>query len=61
LAKAVQVGILDAPQLKNNPFAAGRSVTRIDRRGACNEVDPQNGDAIDEKHRIERLLKTNHS
>ncbi len=35
LARAVTSGILDAPHLKNNPFARGAVVTRIDQRGAC--------------------------
>ncbi len=35
LTRAVTTGILDAPHLKNNPFACGRIVTCIDRRGAC--------------------------
>jgi methylmalonyl-CoA mutase cobalamin-binding subunit len=60
LAKAVKIGILDAPQLKNNPFAAGRAKTRIDGRGACIEVDPRDGTPLDERRRIEMILaKTN--
>jgi hypothetical protein len=35
LTKAVTSGILDAPQLINNPFAKGKIRTQIDRRGAC--------------------------
>jgi len=35
LARAVTTGILDAPHLKNNPFARGAIVTHIDKRGAC--------------------------
>lgn len=35
LARAVTSGLLDAPHLKNNPFARGTVVTRIDKRGAC--------------------------
>ena len=35
LGKAVRSGILDAPQLKNNPYARGAVVTIIDARGAC--------------------------
>ncbi|MEW5872058.1 MAG: cobalamin B12-binding domain-containing protein [Chloroflexota bacterium] len=52
LAKAVQVGILDAPQLKNNPFARGQVVTRIDERGACLAVDPDSGTPLSEAERI---------
>jgi hypothetical protein len=39
LARAVTTGILDAPHLRNNPFARGPVVTRIDRRGASVAVD----------------------
>ena len=39
LARAVTMGVLDAPHLKNNPFARGQIVTRIDARGACVVVD----------------------
>ncbi len=39
LARAVTSGLLDAPHLKNNPFARGAVVTRIDRRGACVAVE----------------------
>jgi hypothetical protein len=35
LTKAVTQGILDAPQLINNPFAKGTIRTHIDKRGAC--------------------------
>jgi hypothetical protein len=35
LARAVTTGILDAPQLRNNPFGRGQIVTQIDRHGAC--------------------------
>ena len=41
LAKAVTSGILDAPQLKNNPFARGVIKTRI-INGACQAVDQEN-------------------
>lgn len=38
LARAVTTGILDAPQLRNNPFGRGRVCTRI-VAGACVAVD----------------------
>jgi methylmalonyl-CoA mutase cobalamin-binding subunit len=38
LCRAVAVGILDAPQLKNNPFARGQVTTRT-VNGACLAVD----------------------
>ena len=40
LAEAVHCGILDAPQLGNNPHGRGEIITRIDSRGACIAVDP---------------------
>jgi methylmalonyl-CoA mutase cobalamin-binding subunit len=40
LAQAVTVGLLDAPQLRNNRFGRGQVVTRIDERGACVVVAP---------------------
>jgi hypothetical protein len=55
LAQAVSVGLLDAPQLLNNPFARGQDVTRLDRRGACVSVDPATGNSISEVERIARL------
>lgn len=56
LAKAVKVGILDAPQLRNNPYAAGQAVTQIDGRGACIEIDPLDGKPLDERRRVEKIL-----
>lgn len=56
LAKAVKIGLLDAPQLKNNPYAAGQAVTRIDARGACIEIDPTDGKPLDERRRVEKIL-----
>lgn len=53
LAKAVRLGILDAPQLQNNPFAPGKVKTRI-IDGKCLAVD-QNGKPLTEKERLEQL------
>ncbi len=55
LTRAVTSGVLDAPHLRNNPFARGEIVTRIDRRGACVAVDPETGEPISEEERIARL------
>jgi hypothetical protein len=55
LARAVTTGVLDAPHLRNNPFARGQIVTRIDQRGACIVVDPTTGQALLEKERIAGL------
>jgi hypothetical protein len=48
LARAVTVGVLDAPHLRNNPCGRGQVVTRIDQRGACVAVDPATGRALSE-------------
>ena len=54
LSKAVTTGILDAPHLKNNPFARGIIQTRV-VDGACVAVDPE-GNSISESTRIHHLL-----
>ena len=43
LSNAVSSGLLDAPQLANNPFARGESFTMIDNRGANISIDHQTG------------------
>lgn len=55
LARAVTTGVLDAPHLRNNPFARGQIVTHIDRRGACVAVDPVTGRSLSEEERIASL------
>ena len=55
LARSVTEGILDAPQLKNNPFGRGAIRTRI-IAGACQAVDPS-GNALDESQRLIKFLK----
>jgi len=54
LAEAVRVGILDAPQLKNNLFAPGAVRTRV-LDGACETVD-EIGNIIDEQTRLQNYL-----
>jgi len=54
LAGAVASGILDAPHLKNNPFAPGIIQTRI-INGACEVVD-KNGITITEAQRLKKFL-----
>ncbi len=56
LARAVTTGVLDAPHLRNNPFARGQVVTRIDGRGACVAVDAATGKVLSEEERIGRLV-----
>jgi hypothetical protein len=55
LAEAVTSGILDAPQLKNNPYACGRMRTYI-VNGMCLAVDPD-GRPMSEAARMGRLRK----
>jgi len=55
LTRAVTKGILDAPHLRNNPFARGKIVTRMDHRGACVAVEPTTGNPITEEERIAGL------
>jgi len=50
LARAVTTGILDAPQLKNNPFGRGAVRTRI-VNGMCLVVDAE-GRPLSEKERL---------
>lgn len=55
LAKAVTSGILDAPHLKNNPFAKGAIQTQI-IDGACVVTD-SSGKPISESDRLHQYLK----
>ncbi len=55
LSQAITTGILDAPHLKNNPFARGTVQTRI-IDGACLAVGAS-GDPLSEADRIEQLSK----
>lgn len=57
LAKAVRLGILDAPHLKNNPFASGKIRTRI-VDGACNAISAA-GESLSEEERLSELAKEN--
>lgn len=54
LARAVTEGVLDAPHLRNNPYARGEVRTRV-RNGACLAVDDL-GQPISEEQRLERFL-----
>jgi hypothetical protein len=56
LAKSLSLGIMDAPQLRNNEYARGEIVTRIDERGACVTVDPVTGKIVSEQERLETYL-----
>jgi len=60
LTRAVTSGLLDAPHLRNNPFARGEIVTRIDARGACVAVDPVSGRPLSERERVAALHPGRH-
>jgi hypothetical protein len=53
LSNAVEKGILDAPQLRNNPFARGKIKTRV-IKGACTAIDAS-GRQVSENERIANL------
>lgn len=55
LAKAVRLGILDAPQLRNNPCALGQIKTRM-FNGSCVATTPE-GLPLSEAGRLENLVK----
>lgn len=59
LSRAVTGGILDAPHLRNNPFARGQVVTRVDERGACVSINPESGQRLSERDRISKLNLNN--
>jgi hypothetical protein len=52
LARAVELGWMDAPQLANNPYARGAVRTRLDSRGASIAIHPQTGAPLSEAERI---------
>jgi methylmalonyl-CoA mutase cobalamin-binding subunit len=55
LKKAVKSGILDAPHLKNNPFACGLIQTRI-QNGACVAINSE-GNPLSERERLNSINK----
>jgi len=57
LAKAVKIGILDAPHLKGNPACSGKLNTRV-ISGALYAYDNENKRIISEEERIDRILST---
>ena len=55
IAQAVKIGLLDAPHLQGNPYAAGKLVTAsVD--GAIRALDPESGEVLTEQERIDQLL-----
>jgi len=54
LSRSVLTGIMDAPQLKNNPFGQGKIQTSI-IDGACETID-EKGYQLNEIRRLEHLF-----
>jgi len=54
LARAIQKGLLDAPHLAGNEYAAGKIITQI-KNGACLAIDPDSGKPLSENERISRI------
>ncbi len=52
--RAVSLGVLDAPQLRNNPIARGELKTRM-INGACLAIDKSTGEPISEFERLQLL------
>jgi len=55
ITAAVNIGLIDAAQLRNNPEARGEVAVRI-IGGACRSVDPDTGRPITERQRVARVL-----
>jgi methylmalonyl-CoA mutase cobalamin-binding subunit len=55
LARAVSVGLLDAPHLKGSHIARGQIVSRI-VNGASKAIDTKSGRVLPESERVERAL-----
>ncbi|MDN7025476.1 methionine synthase [Methanoculleus sp. FWC-SCC1] len=56
LARAIAIGFLDAPLLKGRTAAKGNLTTRL-INGACQAVEPNSGEVLDEKNRLNLLSK----
>lgn len=54
IAKAIALGLLDAPHLRGNPYALGGLCTRV-VDGAVVCVDPATGEPVSEQRRLENL------
>jgi len=60
VATSIELGILDAPHFRGNPFLKGDILTR-NINGAWYAIDPETGDPIDEKTRLSQIIKTEKS
>jgi len=57
LAKAIKLGLLDAPHLKGNKEACGKLETRV-INGACYAFDSEKKRVITERERVDRILSS---
>jgi len=55
IATAIELGILDAPHFRGNPFLKGDILTR-NINGAWYAIDPITGDPVDEKSRLSEII-----
>jgi hypothetical protein len=55
LARAVEIGLLDAPHMRGNAAACGQIVTRM-IGGACLAVERSTGEPLPERERVARAL-----
>jgi methylmalonyl-CoA mutase cobalamin-binding subunit len=55
LSRAVEIGLLDAPDLMGNGYAQGEILTDM-LNGVCYAIDPQTGRPMSEKDRISRII-----
>jgi hypothetical protein len=60
LARAAEIGLLDAPHLRGNAAGCGQIVTRM-VGGACLAIDPDTGKPICETERVARILGHEHA
>ena len=56
LTRGVTTGIMDAPHLRENPFARGEIEARINVHGACASLDTATGKTLAEQERSARLF-----
>jgi hypothetical protein len=56
LARAVEIGLLDAPHLRGNAAGCGKIVTRM-VSGGCSAVEPGSGKPIPEAERVAGILR----
>ena len=57
LAWAVTSGLLDAPHLRNNPFARGELMAARDERGAWVAVEAKTGRVLGEEERLQLMIE----